>query len=58
MPSPGFWFHPVGCDCLYNPRGFLVQECFQCEEAARRQPVPRYQPTAEEEARWQDCEAT
>lgn len=56
MPSPGFWFHPVGCDCLYNPHGFLVQECFQCEEAARRQPVRA--PTAEEEARWLDCEAT
>jgi hypothetical protein len=31
----GFWFHPAGCNCLYNGAGFLEQECFQCQEDAR-----------------------
>jgi hypothetical protein len=58
QPSPGFWFRPAGCDCLYNPHGFLEQECWQCEEEARATRTPPPRSPAEEDARWLNCDAT
>lgn len=42
--SPGFWFHPVGCDCLYNPQGFLERECAACERGETPPPETRARP--------------
>jgi hypothetical protein len=45
-PSPGYWFNPVGCECLYNPNGFLERVCHACEEEFQHGPriVPPTDP--------------
>jgi hypothetical protein len=30
----------AGCDCVYNERGFLQEECFECVQAAAEEERP------------------